>query len=89
MKNDDIFDFLYKTELNSEQAFWRAVILQAFVDLKSNSNKKIAKTYKLKSALWFNVKNMDFTLVCDYADLNADYTHKFARVIKDGFYDKN
>jgi hypothetical protein len=86
MTNEYIFDFLYRIELNGEHALWKAVILQAFVDLKNNSKKKIAKTYRLKSALWFNLKNKDFVAVCDYADLEAGYVCKFAERIKDNFY---
>jgi hypothetical protein len=86
MKKEDFFDFLYRTELNAERALWRAVILQAFVDLKNNSKKKIAKTYRLKSALWFNLKNSDFLAICNYANLEASYVYGFAEKIKDGFY---
>jgi uncharacterized membrane protein len=85
--NHENFESLYKVELNPEQALWKAVILQAFVDLKNNSKKKITKTHKLKSALWFNINNENFVMVCDYADLNAGYVYKFAEKIKDGFYE--
>jgi hypothetical protein len=87
MEANNIFDFLYRTELNEERALWRAVVLQAFVDLKNNSKKKIAKTYRLKSALWFNMKNANFIMVCDYANLEPGFVHKFAEKIKDGFYE--
>jgi uncharacterized protein YozE (UPF0346 family) len=85
--NCGTFESFYKVELNPEQALWKAVILQAFVDLKNNSKKKITKTYKLKSALWFNKSNENFAIVCDYADLNANYVHKFAERIKDELYE--
>jgi hypothetical protein len=62
---------------------WKAVILQAFVDLKNNSRKKIANTYRVKAALWFNLNSDDFIAVCGYASLNPDYVWSRANVFKD------
>ena len=38
--NNNFLDTFYKGKKNGEQSLWRAVILQAFVDLKNNSKKK-------------------------------------------------
>lgn len=58
---------------NNSRALWRSVILQAFIDLKNNSKKKIANTYRVKATLWFNMKNKDFLTVCEYANLDPKY----------------
>lgn len=55
MINSDL-DIYYKNNKNGEQSLWRAVILQAFVDLKNNSKKKLANTFRVKATLWFNKK---------------------------------
>jgi hypothetical protein len=69
---------------------WKAVILQAFIDLKNNSRKKIANTYRVKAALWFNINNSDFITVCNYANLNPNYVWSKANVVKkNNFLAKN
>lgn len=86
MEKNNFFELLYKSDINSEQALWKAVILQAFVDLRNNSRKKIAKTYKLKSALWFNLNNKNFVTVCYYANYDPYFVWKQAEYIKDSFF---
>lgn len=71
-----------------EQALWRAVILQAFIDLKNSSKKKIANTFRVKATLWFNIKNKDFVKVCDMANLNPHYVLDKANIIKNINYGK-
>ena len=71
-----------------EEALWKAVILQAFVDLKNNSKKKLANTFRVKATLWFNLKNEDFITVCHYANLNPQYVWKRAEIIKNNNYNK-
>ncbi len=72
--------------LDKIQALWKSVILQAFIDLKNNSKKKIANTYRVKATLWFNMKNKDFLTVCEYANLNPKYVWDKAEKQKEKNY---
>lgn len=74
--NDNVY---YKAEI----ALWKSVILQAMVDLQSNSKKKIANTYRIKSLMWFNLKNEEFLTVCNYAGLNPKYVYEKAMKVKE------
>ena len=65
-----------------EIALWKAVILQALIDLQSQSKKKIATTYRIKALMWFNLKNQDFITVCHFAGLNPYYVYEKAQIIK-------
>ena len=78
----------FNLKKSREEALWKAVILQAFVDLKNNSKKKLANTFRVKATLWFNLKNKDFLTVCYYANLNPYYVWKKAEAIKNCNYDK-
>lgn len=73
--NDNIY---YKSEI----AMWKSVILQAFIDLQSNSKKKIANTYRIKALMWFNLNNEDFIITCNYAGLDPKYVHSIAMKVK-------
>lgn len=68
---------------SGEIALWKAVILQAAVDLKSNSKKKIANTYRIKALMWFSLKNKDFLQVCNWAGLDPKYVYKKIKPIKE------
>ena len=74
--NDNIY---YKGEI----ALWKAVILQAMVDLQSISKKKIANTFRIKALMWFNLKNEDFLTVCNYAGLDPKYVYEKAMKVKE------
>lgn len=83
---EDEFDYRYSNDnlyFKSEIALWKAVILQALVDLQSNSKKKIANTYRVKALMWFNLKNEEFLTVCNYAGLDPKYVYEKSRIIKD------
>lgn len=80
-------DFL-NFKKSKEESLWKAVILQAFIDLKNNSRKKLANTFRVKATLWFNLKNKDFIAVCHYANLNPYYVWKKAEMIKNANYNK-
>ena len=85
VKTDKDFNYKYNNDniyYKSEIALWKAVILQALVDLQSNSKKKIANTYRVKSLMWFNLKNKDFITVCNYAGLDPQYVYDKSRIIK-------
>lgn len=87
-KESSFFDFLYRSNLNQETSLWKAVILQAFIDLKSNSKKKIANTHKVKATLWFNMNNNDFVATCYYAELDPQYVWRKAAIIKEMNFEK-
>jgi len=55
------------------QALWKAVILQALLDLKSISKKKMAKCNRNQADKWLNLHNKDFLRVCGLADLDPEY----------------
>lgn len=86
--NNNEKDFNYRYSNNnlyfkSEIALWKAVILQALVDLQSNSKKKIANTYRIKALMWFNLKNEEFITVCNYAGLDPKYVYEKSRIVKE------
>ena len=80
------FNFVYNNEnlsLKGEIALWRAVILQAGIDLTSKSKKKIAQTYRWKAFQWFNLNNKEFITVCNYAGLDPKYVYEKMKTKKD------
>ena len=84
--NEKDFNYRYSNNnlyFKSEIALWKAVILQALVDLQSNSKKKIANTYRIKALMWFNLKNEEFITVCNYAGLDPKYVYEKSRIIKE------
>lgn len=84
--NEEDFNYRYSNNnlyFKSEIALWKAVILQALVDLQSNSKKKIANTYRIKALMWFNLKNEDFITVCNYAGLDPKYVYEKSRIVKE------
>lgn len=70
------------TNKGSEVCLWKAVIMQALVDLGSHSNKKMAKINRIKAILWCNLNNKDFLTVCAHAELNPHYVYQKAQKIK-------
>ena len=78
----------YILKRSPEIALWKAVILQAFVDLQNNSKKKIANTYRIRSLFWFNLKNKEFLDVCNFAGLDPNYVVSKAKKIKDEKFNK-
>lgn len=54
-------------------ALWKAVVMQAAVDLQSKSKKRISQTYRVKALMWFNLNNQEFLQVCNWADLDSQY----------------
>lgn len=78
----------YTIKRSPEKALWKAVLLQAFVDLQNNSKKKIANTYRIRSLFWFNLKNKEFLDVCNFAGLDPIYVINKAKKIKDNRFNK-
>jgi hypothetical protein len=57
-------------EYSKYSALWKAVILQAFVDLKSNINRPDTELHRKKAIQWMDLNNQNFLDVCDKADIN-------------------
>lgn len=74
--NDDI-------NIKGEMAMWKAVIMQALVDVASKSNKKMSRVNRLKSGKWLNLRNRNFLNVCSYAELDPEYVVQKAEKIKE------
>lgn len=51
--------------MESEQALWRAVIMQAIEDLFSGKRQESRNAFQ-----WIFENNSDFRNVCDYADID-------------------
>lgn len=68
-------------ENQNRQALWKAVVLQALLDLKSTSKKKMAKCARNQADKWINLYNKNFLRVCGLADLDPDYVISHKRKI--------
>ncbi len=80
------FDFIYNNEnlsVKSEIALWKAVVLQAAVDLKSQSKKNLAQTFRIKALMWFNMRNEEFVQVCNWAGFDPQYVIDRIKPIKE------
>ena len=62
---------------NPETGLWRAVIMQALLDMRSQSNKPEAKRDRQEAILWFRRGQTDyevtFDMACDLADLDPQW----------------
>ena len=67
---------------NPEISLWKAVILQAFINLQTNSKKKVIQAHKIKALQWINLSNVDFIEVCRMANLDPYYVWTQAQKIK-------
>ncbi len=80
-------DNKYKTILG-EVGLWRAVLLQAFVDLKSKSKKKRNQNFIREAKEWFIKKENknDIKQICEMAHYNYNSVHKLANdIIKERY----
>lgn len=82
----DCGDYKSGEDYSPEIALWKAVILQAFVDMKNKSKKKIANTYRTKAIFWFNRNDEEFVMVCNHAAMDPGYVWNRAREIKEEIY---
>lgn len=73
-EQDKITDIIFN--IVAEQNLWKAVIMQAVLDLQSQSKKKIMHSQKIRSILWFKESNENFINVCDFANLEPSYLLK-------------
>jgi hypothetical protein len=58
------------------RALWRAVILQALLDIKTISNSNTANLNKAKAILWINLNKKDFLDACQRAELNPNQIYE-------------
>ena len=71
----------YKNETRGEIALWRAVLLQAFIDLKTKSKKHVKKPIKREAVKWFRANKRDLMDVCALADYDYHMVAKKAEEI--------
>ena len=71
----------YKNETRGEVALWRAVLLQAFIDLKTKSKKHVKKPVKREAVKWFRANKRDLMDVCALADYDYRMVVKKAEEI--------
>ena len=55
---------------NAEISLWRAVILQATLDCLTQSNRSENIKARKDAQNWFNIKNPNFIMVCNFAELD-------------------
>lgn len=67
--------------MESEQALWRAVIMQAIEDLFSGKKQESREAFR-----WIFENNSDFRSVCDYADIDPMSLRQciFGKIINGG-----
>lgn len=56
---------------------WRAVILQAILDIKNNGNKIMDRVNRAKAILWMNPNKKDFVNVCQMAEMNPQRVYEY------------
>ena len=71
----------YKNETRGEIALWRAVLLQAFIDLTTKSKKHVKKPIKREAVKWFRANKRDLMDVCALADYDYHMVAKKAEEI--------
>ena len=65
-----------------EIALWRAVLLQSFIDLKTQSNKKRMQPIKYEAYKWFSATDQEpVRIVCQLANYNYNEVKKCANEI--------
>ena len=64
---------------NSEAALWKAVIMQAVLDVMTNSERAADILAKKVANDWLNPKNANFIKVCSYAGLEPNWVIKKIR----------
>lgn len=55
---------------------WQAVILQAFIDLKSMGKREIDCINRTKAILWIHPDKESFKIVCDRAGFDPHYLYE-------------
>jgi hypothetical protein len=57
-------------EYGKYSALWKAVILQALLDLRSNMLRPDTELHRKKAIQWMDMNNQNFLDVCDRADIS-------------------
>ena len=65
--------------VDSEQAVWRSVIVQALMDASSNSRKKENLQWKEEALVWLRGTTQDFLTVCHYAGFEPEFVREMAK----------
>ena len=76
--------------INGYRALWRAVLLQALIDLKTQSKKQRNQPIKQEAYDWFNKKEneQDVKMVCYLADYNFNVVKELANELSRKFFSK-
>ncbi len=56
---------------------WKAVILQAILDIKNNGNKVMDRVNRAKAILWINPNKKDFINACQMAEINPQRVYEY------------
>lgn len=59
-----------------EVSLWRAVILQTILDCLTQSKRTENIKARREAISWFNSENKDFSVVCQFADLEPSFVLK-------------
>jgi hypothetical protein len=72
MKPPAFFDPYSQTEgeYRRHTALWKAVILQAFIDMRSNIRRPETECCRKRAVQWMNMDNQNFLDACDRAEIN-------------------
>lgn len=71
--------FPIEEEKANEKSLWKAVIMQAVLDIMNSSARTENIVAKQEAISWFSLRNPNFLKVCEYADLNAKWVLKKVR----------
>ena len=63
----------FDSYLNQNRALWRAVILQAIIDILNNSSRTENKIAKIEAKQWIFQNNEDFQEICYLAGYSTKY----------------
>lgn len=66
----------YDLEYTKCKMLWQAVILQAFIDLKSMGKREIDCINRTKAILWIHPDKESFKIVCDRAGFDPHYLYE-------------
>lgn len=80
LEGQSLYGFILE-EPRGQQAIWRAVITQAIMDARSNSQKSEDRRARAEAREWLG--SDDFYTVCDRAGLEPDYVLEKAIIALD------
>lgn len=68
----------------AEEALYKAVVLQAFLDMHNTSKKRERLNEKYSASKWLMDAGEDFKFICILAGLEPSYVHNKVKEKKDG-----